>query len=198
METQKLSIEPCYNPYIYDGSALSNIIIFDNGEIVGKIGRGWIGSNNDGNNVLESLEIENRRRKRKLDLSANVAFVMTAHKKDYSNERELDLYVPASLLPGFRYLGELLGMETDKEKYYGLFFEFDFGATSEYSQKFPQLTEVKTRRVMFSRYSRTELTEKGEKVDKIKAILKDAGIDRYFDADKLLSHKDELINILQS
>jgi hypothetical protein len=197
MNTGKLSKQSCFNPYIFDGLAIAHIVIFDNGQEIGRINRGWIGSNNDGNNVLEALEIENRRTKRKLDVTGNTAFVMTAEKKTYSNDRELDLYIPASLLPGFEYLGEQLDFKSDTELHYGKFIQFNFGATSEHAQKYPHVTEIKPRKVMLGSYSRTELTAKGEQEKAIKAILKTCGNDSYINCDKLLEHSAELINLLK-
>ena len=157
----------CFNPYTIGKNKAASIRLFNNGQIVCEIMRGWIGdNNNDGCDVIEKMEFD---RKRKIDLY---------HKRPFfiSSNGEADLYIPTDLLPNFVDLGETLRYSTDFQNVYGQSISFEFEKTQGLAEKFEHLRGVKSH-ILRVGFTRSERTEKGRKVDAIKSIFNAAGVD---------------------
>jgi len=179
-----------------DGAEVNAMHFYDDSGIVITHKKGWIGSNNDGNSALESLEFENRRRKRKLILDGQPFIMRAQSPKSWANAPEVDLYIPVAMLPGFIYHGEQEASADDTEVRFGNFITFDYGATKSTHEI---LTEIKPRRFMTGPYTRIERTERGQKLDNLAEFFKAHGIDcPEWKLPKLLTKKAELIDLLNS
>jgi hypothetical protein len=177
--------QSCYNPYSLVGDSANAkqveiIHFFKDGEILCSTNRGWLcmyGSNNSGNNALESLEFRN---KRKINLSVEYNFAI-GH----------DVYINCNLLPDFEYAPDMVEMTTKENIHYCNRIYFTCGATDD---RHEHLTRIELRSFMIGCYTRIVPTEYGVKVSSVVDVFKDAGVTvSKYEASKLLDNSAAII-----
>lgn len=184
----KLHTSPCYNPYLIGNGQVNNIHFYDDSGVIATTNRGWIGNNRI--DILELNDLEFNKRN-KLNLDRKEHFFIKSEKQDSYNstvQLEVYIYIPKSAL-SIKPLGELVAMEADTDTYYGRFYELTatFNDCYDFSKD-----KHETRKFMEGTYTKTEKTEKGKLVDKIKKLTDlDLSASR-----KLLENKSELIKLL--
>jgi len=158
-----------WNPYLCNGKQIKSIAFFDprTAEVLCATHSGWLsigGSNNDGCSALEEMQFRNRR-KPFLNLSE-------------PHQVNDTIYVPVTWLNGFTFEPDSFHSEhANGEKHYGNHVTFECGATSDYSQQFPHLCEVKPRRILIGCYTRVVKTGQSARVQLINEFLKDKQIE---------------------
>lgn len=88
MNISKLERERYLNPFFFDGKVVADIIFYNDGGIIARVGRGWFGSNNN----LNGLDVPEIVSKRKVDTTKKLNFVVP-HSDGYQPYKQCHLYL---------------------------------------------------------------------------------------------------------
>lgn len=177
MNISKLERGKYLNPFFFDGKAVDDIIFYNDGGIIVSVGRGWFGSNND----LDGLDVPEIVRKRKIDITKKLNFVVP-YSDGYHPYKQchLYLYVDGTNITLDKYitLNKTLGehatdvhdVETYKGSILGVGFTFDKGVNfrrTEFGLKVDKVAKLlKEKRISIDLYNLQKLLENFDIVEK--------------------------------
>lgn len=190
---------PLIKSYEIQGKKIAAIVFFRNGEIILEVNRGYLEATRKTAPTLpaedvqwiDALDPESVKLRRKLDLNRAEHFIIKENKKTAFLEDGYTLYLCAAV--GFQFVGapfEFKAMETATHVYYHTGIDVTACWNGE--------TEPRTITITRDRYSRTEITARGEQCERLAELLsKGPRIDvAPWQCEYLVKHADEIIDIL--
>ena len=183
----KLRHETYFNPYLIAKKEVNDIRFFRDGEVVARVGAGWIGSNHV--EVAELLDIDFSRKPRAKaaalpKLTKNVSsFYIIDGRNDWDTDK-VALYINLDNHPEIEVeaLGEEVAAGDDEQTYYGEF--FNLTATFE--------GERKTLKIMTRTYTRMVKSDLGAKKEAFVAYMKKTHSINAYEAGKIFDNLDAI------